>query len=325
MVTFREEVTVLVVMVKVALALPAGTVRLAGTRAADVLLLDSDTTAPPVGAGPFSVTVPVELLPPTKVDGTRARVDSEVRPTVRLAVRVTPPYEAEIVTELEADTGRVLIVKVALVAPSGTVTVGGTGATAVLLLDSITGAPPPGAGPFSVTVPVEMLPPTTLEGLRERDDGVARFTVRFEDRVTPPYVPEMLTTVALDTGMVVIVKVALVAPLATWTFAGTVAAVLLLSSVTVAPPPGAGPFNVTVPVEVFPPVTLDGLRDRDDSAVGFTVRFEDLVTPPYEPEMFTAVALDTGMVVIVKVALVAPLATVTFAGGTVAAGSLQPP
>jgi len=38
--------------------------------------------------------------------------------------------------------------------------------------------------------------------------------------------------------------------------------VCLLESVTTAPPEGAAHFNVTVPVEEFPPVTLVGQRNR---------------------------------------------------------------
>src|SRR2546428_14117870 len=79
-------------------------------------------------------------------------------------------------TEVDDDTGLVLTVKVPLVAPAGTVTLEGTVAAPVLLLESRTCAPPAGAGPFSVTVPVEdCAPPTTLVGLSvsdERVDGV---------------------------------------------------------------------------------------------------------------------------------------------------------
>ena len=52
------ELTALVATEEVVAELaPAGTVRLAGTVAAAVLLLVSDTTAPPAGAGAVRVTV----------------------------------------------------------------------------------------------------------------------------------------------------------------------------------------------------------------------------------------------------------------------------
>jgi hypothetical protein len=74
------------------------------------------------------------------------------------------------------------------------------------------------------------------------------------------------------TAKVVTVKVAVVTPAETVTLAGTVAAdVLLLVSITTAPPVGAAPFSVTVPVEGVPPVTVAGLKDTDERAGGFTV------------------------------------------------------
>src|ERR1700682_103334 len=77
---------------------------------------------------------------------------------------------AEVVTR----TMDVFTVKVALVAPAGTVTLEGT-LPARLLLESSTCAPPAGPGPLSVTVPVEdCLPPMTLVGFRSSEETVGR-------------------------------------------------------------------------------------------------------------------------------------------------------
>ena len=91
---------------------------------------------------------------------------------------------------------------------------------------------------------------------------------------------EIETVVNFDTTLVETVKVAVLTPAATSTLGGTVAAaVLLLERVTVAPPVGAGPVSVTVPVDVPPPMTVDGLRVRVDNVGGFTVRMAVFVTP----------------------------------------------
>jgi len=88
------------------------------------------------------------------------------------------------------------------------------------------------------------------------------------------------------TALVLMVNVALVAPAATITLDGTRAVVvLLLESATDAPPDGAAPLNVTVPVDEFPPVTLVGFNARELSVTagggtGLTVSEADLVTPP---------------------------------------------
>src|SRR5712692_8249658 len=146
MVTEVEVRTGLVVTVKVVLVAPAGTVTpLAGTLA-DGSLLERETTAPPLGAGPLSVTVPVEGLPPATFAGLKV---SEDRTGIGCGVTVS--------------------VDVALVAPAGTVTPLAGTLAAALLLDRETRAPPLGAGPFSVTVPVEGLPPVTLAGFMVRE------------------------------------------------------------------------------------------------------------------------------------------------------------
>ena len=95
------------------------------------------------------------------------------------------------VTVVDEARALVLTANVAFVAPAATITLEGTLATVVLLLDRVTCAPPAGAGPLSVTVPVEDCPPpTTLVGLRLSDErvgggGGAGVTVREADLVAP--------------------------------------------------------------------------------------------------------------------------------------------
>src|SRR2546430_9630783 len=72
-------------------------------------------------------------------------------------------------TIVDVVTGLVVRLKLALVPPAETVTLAGTVA-AGSLLESVTCAPPAGAGPFSVTVPAEGLPPVTLVGLTVSDE-----------------------------------------------------------------------------------------------------------------------------------------------------------
>lgn len=175
----------------------------------------------------------------------------------------------EILTIVLAATGLVEIAKVAVVAPAATVTFAGTCAAA-LLLESVTTAPPEGAPPVSVTVPVEPFPPITLAGFSDTDESVtvaAGVTVRVADWVVP-YVAEIVEVVVVETAVVVTLKVALVSPAATVTLTGTWAAVvLLLDRVTTAPPVGAGPLRVTVPVDPLPPTTLTGFNVTEASAV----------------------------------------------------------
>jgi len=66
----------------------------------------------------------------------------------------------------------VLTVNVALLAPAATVTLAGTVAVDVLLLVRVTAAPPAGAGPLSVTVPVEESPPVTVVGFSDSVESV---------------------------------------------------------------------------------------------------------------------------------------------------------
>ena|SRR5437762_1243123 len=77
---------------------------------------------------------------------------------------------------VEEETEEVVIVNVAFVAAAGTTTLAGTCAAAVLL-PRVTVTPPLGAGPLSVTVPCEFVPPATLAGFKLSDATV-----------TPPFI-----------------------------------------------------------------------------------------------------------------------------------------
>ena len=109
--------------------------------------------------------------------------------TARLAVRVVLLYEAEMEAEVDMRTIDVFTGKLTLLLPAGTVTLEGTVAAA-LLLESVTCAPPAGAAPLSVTVPVDdCTPPTTLVGFNVSEETVGRgggITVSEADVLVPP-------------------------------------------------------------------------------------------------------------------------------------------
>src|SRR5437588_240525 len=182
--------------------------------------------------------------------------------TARLAVWVVPLYEAEIVAEVDTRTIDVFTVKVALLLPAGTVTMAGTLA-APLPLERVTCAPPAGAGPLSVTVPVEdCTPPTTLVGFSVSEATVGGVTVSAADLLAPPYDAEMVITVDVATALVLTVNVAVVLSAGTTTLGGMLANALLLERLTCVPPAGANPLSVTLPMEGCgpPPVTLVGFN-----------------------------------------------------------------
>ena len=83
------------------------------------------------------------------------------------------------------------------------------------------------------------------------------------------------------TGVVATLNVAVVVLGATVTLVGTTAtAVLVLPSVTSAPLAGAGPLNVTVPVDELPPRTDVGLNVRELRAAAVTVKVAAFVLVP---------------------------------------------
>lgn len=180
--------TAVVVTENVAVVCPAATVTLAGT-VADVLLLPSATTAPPVGATAVNVTVPSELVPPVTAVGLNDTEEivtgTATGLTVKVALPLLVPNVPVMVTVVTVVTAVVVTENVAVVCPANTVTLAGTAATAVLLLPSVTTSPPVGATPVNVTVPVELVPPVTVVGFNDTVEIAAGFTVKVEVPLLP--------------------------------------------------------------------------------------------------------------------------------------------
>jgi hypothetical protein len=115
-----SESTATDVAVKLAESAPSGTVTVAGTVIAGLLLTKS-TVTPPAGAIPVNVTLPMVDAPPFSIVDIES-VDNTGAATVMVLVMVVPLADAVVVTTVfvsttSADTG-----KVADVAPSATVT-----------------------------------------------------------------------------------------------------------------------------------------------------------------------------------------------------------
>ena len=115
------------------------------------------------------------------------------------------------------------------------------------------------------------------------------------------------------TGFVRIVKLTLEEPAGTVTLAGTVAAAVLLLLVPTTVPDAETPVSVTVPVEEFPPSTLLGLIESEDSAAARTVSVAVRCVPLSAADITDVPSAVTGFVVTVKFAVLLPADTATFA------------
>ena len=206
------------------------------------------------------------------------------------------------------------------VAPAAIVTLAGT-VTAALLEERLITVPPAGAAEYSVTVLLPKDKPPTIPPPASFNVIVApALTVRVAVCET-----EFADAVIVDVEFVarfsdVAVKVAVVAPAATVTDAGTVAAeVLLDESATTKPSAGAALLRVTVPVEVVAPVTVVGFKVRPVRVGAVTARVAVEVAPPPAAEIVAVALVATATDVTVKVAVVAPDGMVTDAGTVAAA------
>jgi len=143
------------------------------------------------------------------------------------------PRVAVTITFFIVATPTVVAVKVCEVFPAPTVTFAGTVTDGSELLRE-TISPPAGAAWLIVTVPVELVPPVTVPGLKLTPDTVVKgTTVTFPMTMVAPVVAVTITGVEEATEAPVAVKVCELMFAGTTTVAGTGNAVELLLRLTV--------------------------------------------------------------------------------------------
>jgi hypothetical protein len=116
------------------------------------------------GAGTFNATVAAKEPPPITLVG-NGNMPFKKGVTVNVLLKFIPAPEAEINIDVAALTPVVLTGNVAVVAPAGMVTVGGTLPTVGRLLAKFSSNPPGGAGLAKVIVPVDPCDPAVTQGL----------------------------------------------------------------------------------------------------------------------------------------------------------------
>jgi len=307
--------------VNVALVAPAGTVTFEGSVAG--LAPDNCTTAPLAGAGPLSVTVPVEDEPAATVDGLSV---SDVTPTVTPGLTVTPalavdaPNAAVMVAAVVVVTGRALNEKTPDVVPEDTSTFAGT-LTAGLLDDRLTRTCPAGAAEVRLTKPAPPWPPVKVLTLTVSDDNDTDdpLIVNVFASTTSSYEATMLTGVVAGTFWTFMLNVMLDAPTGTTTIGDSPTAGLLAVSLTIAPlvdgagVAGTGPLKLIVPVTFAPPVAVLALNVRLVILTPAVFRFSVAAVAP-TASIDELSANGTGEVAIEKLPDVEPAGIVMLAG-----------
>lgn len=213
---------------------------------------------------------------------------------------ITPPALAvnvAVCVKLTADTAAL---NSALVAPAGTVKVGGT-TTALLLLAKPMTNPPLPAATFRNTVQLSFPLPAIELLAQVRPSNVGSFGVpppwafncNANVSTTPPALAVSVTLWADVTATAVAVKLALLAPAGTVTEVGTVTALLLLVILTTNPTEVAVPLSVTVQLSAPAPVNeefaqLNVLSATDGSEMA-PVPFKAMTIVPLLTEFETIV------------------------------------
>jgi hypothetical protein len=197
-----------VVTGKVADLAPAAATTLAGTVAFSVLELVSVTVAPPVGAGPFNVTVAVGISPRGTLIRSSVIENAWIEgATVCIAVFEVPPDVAVMVTFVFVATVNVVTEKVVDEAPAGTVTLAGTVAAARFELVNVTTVPPGTPTPFNATVAVDVEDPKAVDGARATESGIGTAeVVSVAVRLKPAFVAVIVVEPVVVVGSVGIAK-----------------------------------------------------------------------------------------------------------------------
>lgn len=130
----------------------------------------------------------------------------------------------------------------------------------------------------------------------------------------PPRLIEIVASVFVRTGLVLIENVAVLLPAGTVTETGVVAEGVELASETTIPPGGASEDSLTVPTAVLPPVKLVGSTDREESDGGSITICAETAVPADDAVIVTAVCVATGAVLIVYSLPSSPAGTVTESG-----------
>lgn len=167
-------------------------------------------------------------------------------------------------------------------APAGTFTVAGTVALREFDL-RLTKYPFAPAAALNVTAPVHAVPPATLDGDNVREETPTGNTVSNAVWLSPPYVALTVAVSAAVTDKSETANVAVWAPPANFTDAGTVAArTFELLIETVAPVAGAAAASVIVPVtRLFdPPITEIADRARSCTKSGLMDNDVDFAAVP---------------------------------------------
>ncbi len=207
-----------------------------------------------------------------------------------------------------------MAVKLVVILPAATLTEVGV-VTDELLSEMVIAAPPAGATPDSATVQVVFPAPVIDIGEQVKEDNVtvtaAGDKVRLAEAVLLLYVATSIAVVVVVTAAAVAVKLVVVLPAATVTDMGTVTDELPLEMVTVAPPVGAAPVNLTVQVDVPAPVIAVGEQLNEDSVVavvpaGDSVTLAVTLLPLYVAVTVTVVAVVTASAVAIKAPVVDP-------------------